>query len=353
MDFFLRTIRVLLLSVVVLASSFALAMTIKTGELPTVESSRGVLSTALPFLDDSCRFPLRYRIGSIDSNFHLSREDFSKAIHEAEGIWEKGTGEDLFEEHENTYALPINLVFDNRQERTDSLKEVSSDIDTRKAAYEQLRGEYELSRRHFDQKKMSYDANVKRYEKNLKEYEDRVRKYNEHLRSYEKLVAQWNAEGGAPPDEYEELEDERKSLKKEVSAIEKARDDINGEKTALEKELRSLNALSGEVNTIAGSLNRMASALNLTVDTFNEVFGMREEFTTGLYTKDKTGTRIDVFQFYDHADLVLILAHEMGHALGIEHAAENASIMYPSISGQQPTLTDEDRRLFESVCSGA
>lgn len=350
MNFFLRAIRAISLSLVVLASSFALVFALKTGRMPTVSSSRAVLSKVIPALDDSCRFPLSYRVGTIDPNFHLSEAEFSNAIHEAEALWETGVGRDLFAEGAEESALPINLVFDDRQAETDSLKETSSDIESRKSAYDSLRAEYDSLRTAFDRKKSVYDGHVSSYEQNLARYERRVKKYQDRLASYERLVAQWNAEGGAPPDEYEELEDERKDLKKEASDIEDERDELNNEKAALSKEFRELNALSGQVNTAAGSLNRMASALNLTVDTYNQISGAREEFTTGLYTKDASGARIDVFQFYDHADLVLILAHEMGHALGIGHATESASIMYPSVGEQKPVLTDEDRRLFEGLC---
>ncbi|QQS16164.1 MAG: matrixin family metalloprotease [Candidatus Moraniibacteriota bacterium] len=350
MAFFFRTIRAVLLSLVVLASSFAVVFALKTGKMPTVSSSRAVLSKVIPALDDSCRFPLEYRVGTIDPNFHLSEAEFLKAIHEAEAIWESGTGRDLLMESTDTDAIPINLVFDDRQAETDSLKETSSDIESRKSAYESLRSEYNALRKEFDGKKFAYDGHVSSYEKKLRDYERRVEKYQDRLASYERLVAQWNAEGGAPPDEYEELEDERKDLKKEASDIDDERKRLNDEKSALAKEYAALNVLSGQVNTAAGSLNRMASALNLTVDTYNQVSGAREEFTTGLYTKDASGANIDVFQFYDHDDLVLILAHEMGHALGIGHAAESTSIMYPSVGEQKPVLTDEDRRLFEELC---
>lgn len=350
MTFFLRAIRAALLSVVVLTSSFAIVFAMKTGKMPTVSSSRAVLSRVIPALDDSCRFPLSYRAGTLDPSFHFSETELLSAIHEAEALWETGLDRDLFVERADADAIPFNLVFDDRQAQTDSLKEASSDIESQKSAYEALRADYESSRKEFDRKQSAYDTRVTQYEQKLREYERRVAKYNDRFQSYEQLVAQWNAQGGAPPDEYDELEDERKSLKKESSMIGEERNSLNNEKASLEKDFGVLNALSGQVNTTAGSLNRMASALNLTVDSYNQVYGMREEFTTGLYTKDASGARIDVFQFYNHADLVLILAHEMGHALGIGHATESESIMYPSVGEQKPVLTEEDRRLFNSVC---
>lgn len=345
-----RFIRNTILSFAVLASSFALVFSVKTGGLPTVDSSRRVLSKVIPALDMSCRFPLSYRIGAIDPRFHFSDAEFLKAIADAEAIWEGGLDRNLFESGDTSASLPIHLVFDNRQEQTDSIKEVSSDIEEQKASYESLRGDYEAVKASFDREKSIYDAVVKRYESHLDEYERRAETYLDRVGSYEKQVAEWNAEGGAPPDEYEELEDTRKSLKKEASNLEENRDDLDDEKQSLEKKFRALNALLGKVNTLAGSLNRLAGVLNITVDSYNQVYGAREEFTTGLYTEENGEARIDVFQFYDYGDLVLILAHEMGHALGIEHATRVDSMMYPSVGEQKPTLTDEDRRMFEAAC---
>ena len=350
MNLFFRFLRAVALSFAVLASSFVIVYAIRIGKMPTVSQSRAVIAKVIPALDDSCRFPKSYHVGAIDPNFHLSEAEFLAAIHEAEAVWETGLGRKVFAERSDSDAIPFNLVFDDRQAQTDSSKEASSDIDDRKAAYDSLLVAHESIRKEFDQKKSAYDARVGRYEKRLRSYESRFEKYRDRLREYEQSVAEWNAKGGAPSDEYKKLEDERSSLNKESSALDDDRKSMNEEKASIEKDLQALNAFSGRVNTMAGSLNRMASALNLTVDTYNRIFGSREEFTTGLYTKDAAGARIDVFQFYDHDDLVLILAHEMGHAFGIGHATERASIMYPSIGEQKLALTDEDRRLFESVC---
>lgn len=350
MHLLFRILRALALSLAVLVASFAVVFAVRTREMPTVDSSREMLSKVIPALDRSCRFPLSYRMGAIDPRFHLSDAELAEAIREAEAIWERGLGRELFERSDEATAMPIHLVFDARQARTESLKEASSDIEVKRVEFEKLQREYEGARSDFDAEKSAYDTRVDRYEESLREYEERAQKYADRFRSYEEQVVAWNAEGGAPPDEFEELEDRRESLKKESSALEKARGDLNDEKKSLEKMLRALNVLAGKVNTIGGSLNRLATTLNVTVDSYNRVYGVREEFTTGLYTEEHGEARIEVFQFYDHDDLVLILAHEMGHALGVEHASDPASLMHPSIGGQLPVLSDEDRNLFAKIC---
>lgn len=353
MNFFLQIFRFFLFFIALFEMVFLCAFVWKNWKnekVPMVSSSREHVTVTFPSGNGLCRFPLRYSIGFIDPNFHLSKEEFSKALQEAEAVWETGLGKDFFTMDERSGVLSVNLIFDRRQERTDSLKEVSSDISTRESAYENLRADYETLRKSFDRQKAEYDENLRQYEKNASQYETRVQKYNDRLDSYDKLVAEWNAKGGAPPDEYEELQDERDDLKKKASSLEEERDDLGDERKALSKDSSVLNTLSGKINTLAGNLNRMARDLNLTVDTYHQVFGERKEFTTGLYVFDESGRHIDVFQFYDYGDLVFILAHEMGHALGVKHATDSNSLMYPSIDKQKPVLSDEDRKLFESAC---
>lgn len=71
----------------------------------------------------------------------------------------------------------------------------------------------------------------------------------------------------------------------------------------------------------------------------------------GLYTSDKNGTRITIYAFQSGAELTRTLTHEFGHALGLEHVANAASIMYPSNSASQSLdLTAEDRAELARAC---
>ena len=81
---------------------------------------------------------------------------------------------------------------------------------------------------------------------------------------------------------------------------------------------------------------------------FNNQFGGTREFTQGDYQ----GDHINVYQFRDRAELILVLAHELGHALQLDHVENPASIMY-YLMGEQPPesrLSAEDLEAFAQTC---
>ena len=47
-----------------------------------------------------------------------------------------------------------------------------------------------------------------------------------------------------------------------------------------------------------------------------------------MHEKDPTSERITVFSFDDSPELIQLLTHEFGHAVGIGHLADTGAIMY-------------------------
>src|SRR5687767_7762373 len=73
------------------------------------------------FAPDACEEPIPYSIGSFDTKFNISRDYFLTALKDAEAIWEKTTGRDLFAyapDDDSYNKLKINLVYDYRQQAT-------------------------------------------------------------------------------------------------------------------------------------------------------------------------------------------------------------------------------------------
>ncbi len=275
------------------------------------------------FGQNPCQQPIAYSIGTVDSRFGMSRDDFLKAIEEAAQVWEKPFGRTLFYYFDNA-DLKISLVYDSRQDTTLKLQELGLTINNDQASYNALKAKYDSMISSYNQKKKSLD--------------DQTQDYNSKKASYDSQVSYWNARGGAPKKDYDILEQTRRALNDELNDINQARNEVND--------------LVESINAAASALNKLAGQLNIKVDTYNGVGAEQsEEFQEGTYKTSAQGREIDIYQFDDHDMLVRVLAHELGHALGIgEHVNDPDAIMYRLNESKNEELTTDDISALKELC---
>jgi len=269
-----------------------------------------------------CEKPLAYSIGDFDPRFGLSQEDFLKAIEQAAQIWQEPINKKLFDYAEGG-VLKINLIYDERQEATDKLKKLGFNIHNDQATYESL--------------KNKYDAFDETYKAQKNELDNIIEYYGEQKNNYEEEIKAADKRGGVNAEEYAILEQERK--------------DLNNLTESIKQRQTALNKTVDDINAIASVINRLIRDLNLTVGDYNSIgAGAAGEFQEGQYARDEAGERINIYQFDNQELLVRVLAHELGHALGIDHLNNPKAVMYRLNESGNEKITADDIAALKAVC---
>ena len=144
------------------------------------------------------------------------------------------------------------------------------------------------------------------------------------------------------------LMDQRTSYNLDVQALNARGGATADESRALENRRAAIDALSDSLRRAAASFNERNTAINSTVDRFNQQAG--QILTAGRYVHNDSGERIDVFRAIGDTELTRLLAHEFGHALGLDHNADSVSIMYELGEAGNLTPSPADMRSLRKVC---
>ena len=270
-------------------------------------------------LGDVCAVPLGYSIGEIDPRFGLTPEHAAEITEDATALWEAPSGIDLFTP-DSEGPLTVLFVYDERQERVDEEARLRGVLEDKGSLSEKVRSQYETL--------------LSEYSKLKRSYEGRVATYEQKLAAYNAEVKDWNSRGGAPKDVYERLSHDEEGFGAEAHAL--------GELAA------NLNELARKMNVLAARGNSIVADYNETVETYNENAGEGEAFTQGEY-HDRV---ITIFEYASDEELTLVLAHELGHALSLEHVDGGTSVMY-YLMGAQTTaagVSESDMVEFTRRC---
>ncbi len=234
-----------------------------------------------------CVYPVTYSIGVVDPRFEISNATLLKNTNRAVEIWNKAAGRTVLV-YDPAADLKINLVYDSRE------------------ANAKLGNEIARQQSSLDNARAALDAVQE-------EFTVRQTAYNEK-------VSAINARGGA----------------------------TRSEASSLDRERESLNALADSINKEVANYNKSIAALNAVVKEYNQTAG--RTFEQGQYIQDSAGARINIFHFVDTTQLERVLAHEFGHAIGLDHNDDPKSIMFAKNESGNLIPTQSDLAALTAVC---
>lgn len=236
---------------------------------------------------------VRYRIGQVDERFGLGRDEVKRLAHEAVMIWHDGTGSEWFVYDEDA-KLTINLIYDERQIETNERQKIRKNLD-------------KLQKRH--------QADIIQLESDRKQL-------HEQFDFLQKELADWQAKYNRVQEKLQYTQDPTTSqmlILQRNELIEK-RYNLNEQKRLYEITQENFNRRVDKINTNAHALNQEIeqTKARLTPREFH-----KGEFQHG------SDTIINIYEFENVNELRLVLAHELGHALYLDHNDDPTALMYP------------------------
>ena len=261
--------------------------------------------------------PLHWHLGSVDPRFNVTRGEVRQAIEQATQIWESAAGKELFRE-DDTSGFPVDLIFDERQAQMNeedaakkSIKAIETTLTASKDQELSAKSSYEEAKQRLDSEEGAFDG---------------------RLKIYDQRVDYWNTNGGAPPDAMQQLGSEK--------------EDLTAEKARIQQADRDLDVMRTEVNHAVESYNQLVTGYHQSVVDFNRKFGTAATRIIGeCHLINEEPKDVTIYAFEDQIHLTMVIAHELGHALGVQHVKGDGSLMSAVESGKKGP---SDLRLSES-----
>jgi predicted Zn-dependent protease len=258
-----------------------------------------------------------YTIKTFDTRFGISKESFIETIEKSSAIWEGAVSKRLFY-YDEKGPLTINLIYDERQEQTDIINNLAIEIENSKESANAIKAVHEAEKRTYQEDGQRLTTDTDMYEVRYKAYAAKVEMYN--------------AQGGAPQDEYNAMAIELEQLKQEAKNLEARRDQLLKTMDLINAKVARYNELVIYINTLIKKSNSLGAA----------------KFTEGRFVP-RTNT-VDIYQYNDKNKLLRVVTHELGHVLGINHNDNRYSIMYSFNSATTTTLSDDDKESLAKIC---
>jgi hypothetical protein len=258
-----------------------------------------------------CAVPLGWHIARVDDSFGLSSEAARAALSRAATLWVEAVGADLFS-NDPDGELSVRLVYDDRQEERRRVRRLELEYNEASARLEaRWAGLEEMSQRNDEARSQNRAA--------VRDLDRRVGALNDSIRD-------WNARDDAPAEVGERL-------RTSASMLDADRDELTARAREIDELARQLKDELDRLDDEVVAHRSEAEAIFGPSPAGDPESGVYRE---AVHVQDgavaSVTREIRIHRFDGTADLVLLAAHELGHALGLAHNTVRGGIMQAEFS---------------------
>jgi DNA repair exonuclease SbcCD ATPase subunit len=256
---------------------------------------------------------LRYRVADVDSRFKLSIEQVQEISQQATQIWKDGTGQDYFVYDPNA-QLAIRLIYDERQQESEQRREHITQLEANQQVWKDKKQQLDQIEQEVIRSKQFLDLKQQQLNQQIQQY------------NQERLSAQQNQASSVYFQQRQQL------LQTNIELV--------------KQEINKYNQRINQLNQKVDELNALNQQLDASVQKYKQRF-KPHLFHKGLFN----GKEILIYEFESTDDLRLTIAHELGHALDLEHSNDPQALMHPIMKDQDTAhfrLTQADRSLLSA-----
>ena len=285
--------------------------------LHNLANKQGTLPTTLKHYADAamqqylCQTPVLWKIGELDPAFALSYADAEDAALRASAQWNNALGREVFR-YDSIDGFAINFRYDERQQHMLQQALLQRNVDRYDQTISLRREGLQQDNARLQQRLQQFDADKQQLSADLQRFEQKVRQGTTGRH---------------------DLQQEQQQLTRRQQQLQQQADDLNALQQRLQRDQHYLNGTINDRNALIPENN---------AETLAAEVGLME-----IRHKNRTMT---IFAYKTLTDLELTLTHEFGHALGVGHIPELASVMHFAINPEQKDLTQQDIAAVKTQC---
>ena len=285
------------------------------------------------------------RIGTIDEHYAktITKSELKQILMDIESKLENQLGFDVFNYSNSGKVIDILYVAPQKLEQ--QIQKKTKKLQRKKEQIDDLKSEFpeELAR-------------IEEYQKSLNKFASYINEMTISLNDYIKNAnkqrnfnsAQYKSAQRYVQEKQDRIKREIKNLRKERRTLRRMSDEYNKKIRKLNRLVRSHNMLSNQITRMNRSIKKVKGK------TFgSKEISLKTYYKDGKKVRERTETtnmtKIEIYGFENKKQLKAVLAHEIGHLVGIPHINVKNSLMHPILQEKQIenlSLTKEDIRNF-------